>query len=296
LGRLLQILAIAVVALIGIAWLAWGASFSTFVQSTTLALALWGGAVYMLRQAKAQPLPSLEDVFQVDPRAPVLYLRAFNRESQFFIMGNAMAGEGNPPHDVAGIHDRVEQAWLRDHADPGAGAVLSFDALGEGFVLTTKGNWPQDFVGPIKAWIAERKKIGRWVASKCANSGRDIYMPKRVRVVLLRLSRQSEAAKRAWRHRRKLLWGLLLVAGAFALTVMIAMIFPGRWVDRWWAGCSSPCCWSWWQRSCRAGKRAGANGTVYCIMITPGGFQVPSPGGKRDGGGTLRGQYKRITR
>lgn len=36
--------------------------------------------------------------------------------------------------------------------------------------------------------------------------------------------------------------------------------------------------------------------TVYCVMITPGGRQVPSPGGKMDGGGTLRGQYKRITR
>ena len=31
---------------------------------------------------------------------------------------------------------------------------------------------------------------------------------------------------------RELLWGLLLVAGAFALTVVVAMIFPGQWVDR----------------------------------------------------------------
>jgi hypothetical protein len=60
-------LAIAVVVLIGIAWLAWGASFSTFLQSTTLALSLRGGAIYMLRQAKAQHLSSLEDVFQADP-------------------------------------------------------------------------------------------------------------------------------------------------------------------------------------------------------------------------------------
>jgi hypothetical protein len=40
LPRLLPILAIAVVVLIGVAWLAWGASFSTFVESTTLALVL----------------------------------------------------------------------------------------------------------------------------------------------------------------------------------------------------------------------------------------------------------------
>jgi hypothetical protein len=42
-------------------------------------------------------------------------------------------------------------------ADPGAGAVLGLDRLGEGFVLTTEGNWPQDFVGPIEAWIAEQR-------------------------------------------------------------------------------------------------------------------------------------------
>ena len=28
----------------------------------------------------------MEDVFQADPRLPVLYLRAFNQESQFFII------------------------------------------------------------------------------------------------------------------------------------------------------------------------------------------------------------------
>ena len=60
-------------------------------------------------------------------------------------------------------------------ADAGAGAVLGFDRLGEGFVLTMKGNWPQDFVGPIEAWIAERKKIGQRVRSKCVKCGREIY-------------------------------------------------------------------------------------------------------------------------
>ena len=43
-------------------------------------------------------------------------------------------------------------------------------------------------------------------------------------------------------------------------------------------------------------KQQNRIATVYCARITPGGCQVPSPGGKMDGGGTLRGQYKRITR
>lgn len=41
----------------------------------------------MARQVKAQPLPSLDGAFQADPRPLLLYLRAFNQESQFFTMG-----------------------------------------------------------------------------------------------------------------------------------------------------------------------------------------------------------------
>ena len=86
-------------------------------------------------------------------------------------------------------------------------------------------------------------------------------------------------------------------ARSLALTVIVAMIFPvgGRSLVRLVV-----------HRHAAAGpggnarvdqeKKQNRIATVYCVMITPGGFQVPSPGGKRDGGGPLRGQYKRITR
>jgi hypothetical protein len=194
----------------------------------------------MLRRAKPQHLLSLEDVCQTDPRPPVLYLRAFTGGLQLFILGNAMAGEGNPHHDAAGIRDRLEQLGYDEIkvADPGAGAVLaSMHWAKDSFVLTTEGNWPQDFARPTEAWITERKKIGRWVASKCAKCGRDIYgcqsesARRFATTVAPERSREARVAAQA-----RSAMGLLLVDGAFALTVIVAMIFPGRWVDRW-SGC-----------------------------------------------------------
>ena len=111
--------------------------------------------------------------------------------------------------------------------------MLGFDRLGEGFVLTTELNWPQDLVGLIEAWIAERKKIGRCVRSKCAKCGQEIYGCQSESAPLCYDGRAgAKPAKRAWRRMRELLWGLPLVAGAFALTVVVATIFLGQWVDR----------------------------------------------------------------
>ena len=105
--------------------------------------------------------------------------------------------------------------------------MLGFDRLYEGIVLTTERNWPQDFVGPIEAWIAERTRIGRCVRSKCAKCGQEIYGCQSESAPLGYDCRAgAQPAKQAWRRVCELLWGLLLVAGVFALTVVVAMIFP----------------------------------------------------------------------
>lgn len=45
---------------------------------------------------------------------------------------------------------------------------------------------------------------------------------------------------------------------------------------------------------CHGGKSPDRPKT-YCTCVRPGGFQVPSPGGRIDGASVL-GQYRRITR
>ena len=95
-------------------------------------------------------------------------------------------------------------------------------------------------------------------------------MPKRVCTAMLRLSPQSEEASEATQVRAAV--GSAAGRRSIRADGNYSMMFP--------VGEKEP-------------ERIV---TVYCVMITPGGFQVPSPGGKRDGGGTLRGQYKRITR
>ena len=43
-----------------------------------------------------------------------------------------------------------------DFADPGPGAVVGFDAQGEGLVLATGANWPKDFIDPILRSMTSR--------------------------------------------------------------------------------------------------------------------------------------------
>ena len=61
-------------------------------------------------------------------------------------------------------------------ADPGHGVVLGFDRASEAFVLTAEAQWPTDFVQPIRAWVKERRRIGRCLESACTNCGRTLYV------------------------------------------------------------------------------------------------------------------------
>jgi hypothetical protein len=362
LGRLLKITAVASVVLVAIAWMSHSSDFSGFLKSVTFGTALWAAGAYLIRRGKEQQhVPPLEDALQADPRPPVLYLRAFNQESQFFIIGtkaeygrwakgfqaaistadqkigitveeyladdlNTSIGPfvalGSPEDYVAPpgalrlyakddewksrfdelarraacviveVSKSANLRWEFEHlrteglqeklfiltrpstegsrfgwafwellwrvkgirpmkwpefsseikklgyeikfADPGAGAVLGFDAHGEAFVLTAGANWPQDFVGPIHAWIAEHAKIGLCAAAKCSQCSRDVYgHVGETAPVCYDCRVGASGKKRAWLRVGVLLWGILIVAVPFVVTVILAMIFPGPWVDRW---------------------------------------------------------------
>lgn len=60
---------------------------SSFGSSIALTAMLVAAGKYLLQRDRSKRLPSVEEVLRKDPRPPVLYLRAFNQESQFFIVG-----------------------------------------------------------------------------------------------------------------------------------------------------------------------------------------------------------------
>ena len=361
LALFLKITAVLSVVITAIAWLSHRTDFSHFMSAVTFGIASWAAGVYMIRRGKEQQAPPLPEALQADPRPPVLYLRAFNQESQFFIIGTkreygkwakgfqaAISGSdqkigitieeylaqdlnqsigpfvalGSPedylaPPGALRLYAKDDEwkarfdelarkaaciivevsksdnlRWEFEHlraeglqeklfiltrpseegsrfgwmfwgmlwrvkgirtmkwpefsgdlkklgydinfGDPGAGAVMGFDAQGEGFVLTTEANWPQDFVGPIHAWIAEHQKIGRCVDAKCAKCGREVYAHESEDAPLCYDCREgAKPASRAWGRIRAALSGLAAAAVAFALTVVVVMIFPGAWVERW---------------------------------------------------------------
>jgi|SRR5215469_6762857 len=75
------------------------------------------------------------------PRPPVLYLWAFNRGLQLFILGTVKGiGTMTQPEFATDLNSSATTRSRSPIRAPGA--VLSFDALGEGFVLTTEANWP----------------------------------------------------------------------------------------------------------------------------------------------------------
>ena len=121
---------------------------------------------------------------------------------------------------TAGIRDRLEEARVGDQVRrSGRRSRAGLRCTGRRFVLPTEGNWPQDLVGPIQAWIAGRKKIGRCVRSKCAKCGREIYGCQSESAPLCYDCRAgAKPAKRAWRRMREPLWGLLLVLVATLLS------------------------------------------------------------------------------
>lgn len=83
------IIAIAViVSAIGIMGLLIGRGISTLINALVLA---WGflfpTALYCFHLDRQRNAPGVLEVLEQDPRKPVLYLRAFNQESQFFVIG-----------------------------------------------------------------------------------------------------------------------------------------------------------------------------------------------------------------
>ena len=358
-GRLLQVLAVSVVVLAVIVWMSSGDASGSGPMAL-LGTMLWAAGRYLIREAKTLHVPPLQEVFKEDPRPPALYLRAFNQESQFFVIGPkavygkwaksflAAISQGNQigitveeylaqdidasigpfvalgsPEDwlappgalrvyakddewktrfdelarraacvivevsksdnlhwefehlrAEGMQEKLfvltrptakgaRMAWANwgmlwkvkgirsmtwpefssdlqklgyqiNFGDPGAGAVLAFDSQGEGFVLTAEGNWPQDFVEPIRAWVSERKKVGRCVDSKCVTCGREVYaLATETETLCSNCRAGATSAKPAWIRLGGLLSALVVIAIPFALTVLIGLVVPDAWFDPW---------------------------------------------------------------
>lgn len=118
--------------------------------------------------------------------------------------------------------------------DPGPGAVLAFDPRGKGFVLTTEGTWPQEFVEPIRAWISERKKVGRCVQAQCLKCGLKVYSFQNETEPLCFDCRTGTTRKsRRWLRVRRVTGLVALILASAGLGVLVAALFPGTWVDRW---------------------------------------------------------------
>jgi hypothetical protein len=98
----------------------------------------WIGLMLLLSERRLHA-PSLEQFFRDDPRPPVLYMRAFNQESQFFIIGRkaeygswCKAAALAEDHQMIGI---TEDEYLADEI---AGSLGPFVALGS----------PEDYLAP----------------------------------------------------------------------------------------------------------------------------------------------------
>lgn len=334
---------------------------STLGSSVSLVFMLMLAGLYLIQRGRSVHMPELEEVLSADLRPPVLYLRAFNQESQFFIIGTKaeygrwgksfhaaisrddqkigitleeyLADEiksdigpfvalGSPEDYLAppgalrvyakdddwkqrfdelarksaGVIVEVSKSdnlrWEFEHLrgealqeklfvltrpstegskigwafwgllwrvkgirtmgwqefstemrnlgyeisflDPGAGVVLGFDSESKGFVLTTEANWPQEFVEPIRAWIAERHKVGKCVPFKCTKCGRAFYAaPADSAPLCFDCRAGATPTKRAWIRIGWAMSGLLLLVVPIALTLVIALIFPSFLDSRW---------------------------------------------------------------
>ena len=117
--------------------------------------------------------------------------------------------------------------------DPGPGAVLAFDPGGKGFVLATEGNWPQEFVEPIQAWISERKKVGRCVQAQCLKCGLKVYSFENETEPLCFDCRTGTTRKsRRWLRVRRVTGLIALMLASAGLELLVAERYPGTWVDR----------------------------------------------------------------
>jgi hypothetical protein len=348
------------VLLIGVAVVRGATEGSTLGSSVSLAIMLTLAGLYLIRRGRSVQMPALEDVLRADPRPPVLYLRAFNQESQFFIIGtkeeygrwgksfhaaisrsdqkigitveeylaDEITGDIGPfvalgsPEDylsppgalriyakdddwkqrfdelaqkaacvivevsksdnlcwefehlrgeglqeklfvlarpstegskfgwafwgllwrVKGIRTMSWQEFSTNLAklgyeisfpNPGDGVVLGFDSESKGFVLTTEANWPKEFVEPIRAWIAEREKVGKCVVSKCAKCGRALYAAPSEEAPVCLDCRAGSPAKRGWKRIGWALSGILILAVPFAVMVVITLIVPSFPDSRW---------------------------------------------------------------
>lgn len=362
-GQALIVLAVLLVPFIGVMILRGLAQPSTLGSSVSLAIMLTVAGLYLIRRGRRVHMPALEDVLRDDPRPPVLYLRAFNQESQFFIIGTKaeygrwgksfhavlsredqkigitveeyLADEittrigpfvalGSPEDYLAppgalrvyakdddwkqrfdelarkaacvivevsksdnlrwefehlrgaGLQEKLfvltrpstegskvgwafwgllwrlkgirTMSWQEFSTDlaqlgyeigfgnPGTGVVLGFDAESKGFVLTTEANWPQEFVEPTGAWIADRQKVGKCVPARCTKCGRAFYAaPSASAALCFDCRLGSTPAKRAWKRLGWAMFGILILLLPVGLSVLLALVFPS-FVDSRWFG------------------------------------------------------------
>lgn len=364
LGWFLKVVGVLIVALVALTLVSGAAAFSALAPALPIGIILWATGRYLIREAKSLHAPPPAEVLKTDQRAPVLYLRAFNQETQFFVMGTkgvygkwaksfhaeiATGGQkigltieeylaqelhdsigpfvalGSPEDYLAppgalriyakddewrarfdelarraacvivevsesdnlrwefehlraeglqeklfvvtslwtkvsripraywgmmwrikGIRTMTWQEFTTDLTklgyqikfdDPGAGSVFAFDAKGKGFVLTTEGNWPEDFVDPIRSWIVERKKVGRCVDSKCVKCGYELYAFATDTGPLCDDCRaKAPGAKRGRLRSDGAKAIVLLIVLPALLAVLGALLLPEAWADRWFAG------------------------------------------------------------
>lgn len=130
--------------------------------------------------------------------------------------------------------DLTRLGYQISFGDAGSGVVLGFDAESRGFVLTTEANWPKEFVEPIRAWIAEHRKVGNCIPSACTKCGREFYASPSASQALCRDCRLGATpAKRAWKRFGSSMSVFLIIVLPVVLTFLVAKVFQSAWVLRW---------------------------------------------------------------
>lgn len=130
----------------------------------------------------------------------------------------------------------------RPGEDPGPGAVLTFDASGNGVLLTSEAASPDEYIDPIAHWIKQRERIGKCIPATCASCGRRTFVIPTTGATptsaeCSKCAERRARAARSWRER----WFDSLpgwffcwfVAALVLSTGTLALLPQTPWLDRW---------------------------------------------------------------
>jgi Sel1 repeat len=122
--------------------------------------------------------------------------------------------------------------------DPGAGSVLTFDSEGRGILLTAGADRPDEFVEPIRAWLASREKVGQFAPLSCRSCGRTFYVAGTSdQIQRRRLCQECNEGltprERVWVRIAPSVYFIFVVFSMIAVPVAFLMWLPeGTWLSR----------------------------------------------------------------